>query len=320
MTISLAALDKLEKLLPKSKTSRDESLSRHTYFKLGGPAGLLTTVSSTQELVHAIKSARTLHVPFFILGSGSNILVGDQGIRGLVIKNEARGISHLGTLVTAESGALVTQLVSYANDHGLGGLEVFLSVPGTVGGAVYNNSHYRGGEGELIGNTVVSGEILLNGKTKTVDRDWFNFSYDSSSLQKTDAVLLTVTFQLENTDPAVLTQRSLETLKRRNERQPVGLACSGCTFKNVNGASAGKLIDDVGLKGFRVGGAYVSPVHANFIINDGSATVQDVLELMHRVRRAVVERTGVELVPEIFLVGEFSALPQEFHTSWHRSS
>lgn len=315
MTISSVALDKLETLLPKSKTSRGESLSRHTYFKLGGLADLLTTVSTIQELVHAIKSARALRVPFFILGSGSNILVGDQGIRGLVIKNEARRISHRETLVTAESGVLVTQLVSYANDHGLGGLEVFLSVPGTVGGAVYNNSHYRVGEGELIGNTVVSGEILLHGKTKMVDRNWFNFSYDSSSLQKTGAVLLSVTFQLENTDPAVLTQRSLETLQRRNERQPVGLACSGCTFKNVGGVSAGKLIDDAGLKGLRVGGAFVSPVHANFIINDGSATVQDVLELMRRVRRAVVERTGVELVPEIFLVGEFSALPQEFCTS-----
>lgn len=295
-------------------------MSRHTYFKLGGPADLLTIVSSTQELVHAIENARTLGAPFFILGSGSNILVGDLGYRGIVIKNEARRISHQGTLVTAESGALVTQLVTYSNDHGLGGLEVFLSVPGTVGGAVYNNSHYRGGEGELIGNTVVSGEILLDGKTKTVDRDWFKFSYDSSSLQKTGAVLLTVTFRLENADPAVLTQRSLETLKRRNERQPIGQACSGCTFKNVGGVSAGKMIDEAGLKGSRVGGALVSDVHANFIINDGSATVQDVLELMRQIRQTVAERTGIELIPEIFLVGEFSALPQEFRTSWHRSS
>jgi len=317
---SPAALDKLEKLLPKSKTSRNEPLFRHTYFKLGGSADLLTRCSSTQELVHAAKSARTLGVPFFILGSGSNILAGDLGVRGLVIKNEAKSISHRETLLTAESGALMNQVVTYANKHGLGGLEVFLSVPGTVGGAVYNNSHYRGGEGELIGNSVVSGKIFLNGKMETVDRDWFHFSYDSSSLQHTDAVLLSATFGLKNTDPAVLVQRSLETLTRRNERQPIGLACSGCVFKNMGGVSAGKMIDEAGLKGLQVGGAVVSDVHANFIINDGSATVQNVLELMRQVRQAVFERTGVGLVPEIFLVGEFSDLPQEFRSSWHRSS
>lgn len=268
--------------------------------------------------MHAIESSRAKQVPFFILGSGSNILVGDLGIRGLVIKNEAKSIHHEGTQVTAESGALVNQLVAYANNHGLGGLEVFLSVPGTVGGAIYNNAHYRGNEGELIGNSVISGEVLIDGRRVTVGRDWFNFSYDFSSLQNTSAVLLTVTFQLKNADPAVLTQHSLETLKRRNERQPVGLACSGCTFKNVDGVSAGKLIDDAGLKGFRVGGAFVSPVHANFIINDGSATVQDVLELMRHIRRTVREQTGMTLVPEIFLVGKFSHLPEEFSSSWRR--
>lgn len=305
-TISSTALHKLEKLLPKDQTKHAEPLSEHTYFKLGGPADLFTVVKNAQELGHAVRSAEDCIVPWFILGGGSNILVGDLGIRGLVIKNEAIKLAANGKRVTAESGAPIASLVSFAIEHGLSGLEPFMSLPGTVGGALYNNSHYRPEEQELIGNVVESAELYRQGHIETVNAEWFHFKYDYSKLQEGKALVLSVTFLLHPGEKEQMRERALEMVKRRNDRQPVGLACSGCVFQNVARTPASKLIDMAGLKGLHVGGAYVSDKHANFIINDGSATVADVLELIDVVKKKVKEKLGVELRAEIFKVGEFS--------------
>lgn len=306
-----------------------EPLSKHTYFELGGPADLFTVVRSAAELEQAVIWAEKKTLPWFILGGGSNILVGDLGFRGLVIKNEARGLKRQGTVITAESGVLISQLVKQANEHGLGGLAVFMSLPGTVGGAIYNNAHFRPEKNEFIGNLVKSAEMLTTKPRnhssteqplrirKRVNRDWFEFGYDYSRLQQEKTALLTVDFQLQKTDPEVVKKQSIETIKRRNQHQPIGHACSGCVFKNPEGDSAGRLIDEAGLKGLRVGGAYVSQKHANFIINDGTATVRNVLELMVKVVRKVQQLLKVQLEPEIFLVGQFSWLPKELDGQIH---
>lgn len=303
------AFQKLEKLLPRDQTKRNEPLSEHTYFKLGGPADLFTIAKSAQELEQAARTADSLKIPWFVLGGGSNILVGDLGIRGLVMKNEAKKLSVIGHRLAAESGATMASLVSFAIKNGLSGLEPFMSLPGTVGGAIYNNSHYRPEEQELIGNIVESAEIYLHGKMETVSSDWFHFKYDYSRLQEMKALVLSVTFLLRSGKKELMRKRALEMVKRRNDRQPVGLACSGCMFQNAGDTPASKLIDMAGLKSTHVGGAFVSEKHANFIINDGSATVRDVLELIALVRKTVKEKFGVDIKPEIGFVGEFSRKP-----------
>ena len=299
---------------------KNEPLSKYSYIKLGGPADFFTVVKSADELAGTVIDAEEAGVPWFILGGGSNILVGDLGFRGLVIKNEADKIATpLGTLgarndgytiLTAESGVLMSKLAAFANQKGLAGLEMFMSVPGTLGGAIFNNSHYRPGRNEFIGNLVEEAEILDKShksyKNYKVSRSWFKFGYDYSRLQEEKAVVLRVKFKLEKGDPEELRVKSLELLKQRNSYQPIGSLSCGCMWRNPKEAPAGKLIDEAGMKGAKAGGISVSQSHANFMVNDGTGKVGDVLELMARVKKRVKEKFGVELEPEIFMVGEFS--------------
>lgn len=290
----------------QKRVKRNEILAPYTYFRIGGPADLFVTVKSAQELKEIILLAESSEVPWFILGGGSNILVGDLGFRGLVIKNEADAVSVNGGELTAESGITMSKLAAFANESGLSGLQMFMSVPGTLGGAIYNNSHYRPDRGEFIGNLVESVEILYKGRQVTVDRDWFMFGYDYSRLQDEPGVVLRVKFKLKKADPEKLKASSMELLRDRNSRQPIGQLSCGCMFKNPSGFSAGELIDRAGMKGKRVGGAVVSEKHANFIVNTGGAKAGEVLELMDLIKKTVKTKSGIDLEPEIFMVGEFS--------------
>lgn len=317
MKISNAALRSLEQVLPPESTSRDELMSKHTYFRLGGPADLFTVTRTSSQLIDAVIAADRRAVPRFILGAGSNILVGDLGIRGLVIKNESRNMRWGKASVLADSGVLVSELVAGAIYHELEGIEVFMSLPGTLGGAVYNNSHYRPEENEFIGNRIEQSMILLNQHVLSVRKPWFRFRYDYCRLHDVPAVVVAVTLKLTMTkNPKALRDVALALVKRRNQRQPIGEACSGCVFRNVEGLSASKLIDESGLKGRRVGGAEISKKHANFIINNGSAQVLDVVTLMDIVRDTVNATSGSFLNPEIFLVGDFSRQAQTIISSW----
>lgn len=310
----------------EKRVKRDEALASYTYFKIGGPADYFVIVKTSQELKEIILLAETAKIPWIILGGGSNILVGDLGFRGLVIKNEADEIAttrYGGSrndgyeILTAESGVKMAKLAAFANENGLAGLEVFMSVPGTLGGAVFNNSHFRPEKGEFIGDLVESAEILLinrgiyrnleefKSEIRTVDRDWFRFGYDYSRLQDEPGVILKVKFKLKKTDPEKLKKRSMELLKERNSRQPLGQSSCGCMFKNPENLSAGQLIDNAGMKGKKVGRAMVSDKHANFVINTGGAKASEVLELMNLIKETVKNKSGVELEPEIFMVGEF---------------
>lgn len=310
----------------EKRVKRKEILAPHTYFRIGGPADYFVTVKSSEELKEIILWAESVVLPWFILGGGSNILMGDLGYRGLVIKNEADKIAttrHGGSrndsyeMLTAESGIKMSKLVGWANEKGLSGLEMFMSVPGTLGGAIYNNSHFRPDKNEFIGRLIESVEMLYKGlaspgkarpyKMITVDRDWFRFGYDYSRLQDEPGVVLRVKFKLKKGDPEKLRASSMKLLRGRNSRQPIGKLSCGCMFKNPDGMSAGQLIDRAGMKGEKIGGAMVSEKHANFIINTGGAKAAEVLELMALVKNKVKEQFKVELRPEIFLVGEFSS-------------
>ncbi len=318
--------------LGKSRTKLHEPLANHTYFKIGGPADLFYEATTSADLVKAVQTCMEYQLPYFILGGGSNILIGDKGFRGLVIKNRADSVKTIGfqgkishqqanvnkALVEAESGTLLNKLVRYTIEEGLGGLEVFLSVPGTVGGGIYNNSHYRPEADEFIGNRLHNATIIdPNGNLKEVNQAYFKFGYDYSILHDTHEVVVKASFSLSGGDKAALWKTATDMVRRRNTRQPVGIACSGCTFRNISQADAlrlgtpdhtqstGYLIDQAGLKGVQVGRARVSQIHASFIENTGGATAQEVLELIDKIKTTVFDKLGVKLELEIFLVGEF---------------
>lgn len=307
--------------LGESRVKLSEPLANHTYFKIGGPADALFEAAKSADLIQAVQLCLNHQVPYFVLGGGSNILVGDKGFRGLVIKNRADNVRTVGfhgkvnaakpqinqAIVEADSGTLLNKLVRFTVEEGLGGLEVFLSVPGSVGGGIYNNSHYRPEEDEFIGNLLYQATIIdQQGNLKDVPQSYFKFNYDYSILQDTEEVVIKASFILRGGNKQELWQLATDTVKRRNQRQPIGIACSGCTFRNPSQArSAGYLIDQAGLKNAQVGQARVSPIHASFIENLGGATAKDVLELIDKIKTTVYDKFSVKLELEIFLVGEF---------------
>jgi UDP-N-acetylmuramate dehydrogenase len=304
----------------------DEPLAKHTYFKLGGPADLFFEAKTKEDLVTVIQSSILYKVPYLILGGGSNVLVSESGFRGLVIKNKTSSISLKGfaggvdrgkldlkeAIVQADSGVTANLLIRYTLDQGLAGLEDMLGLPGTVGGAVYNNSHHLD---KLWGDHIIEVEALdVNGKIKKYTQKECQFDYDYSIFHKTKEVILSASFQLKRGDKIALWEIANAAVKRRASTQPLGIPSSGCMFKNITLAdkmrlgimtqSAGYLIDKAGLKGLRVGGASVSEVHANFIVNNGIATSEDVLELIKEIKLKIKEKFGVDLSEEVFLIGK----------------
>lgn len=309
---------------------RDWPLARYTTFKVGGPADLFFEARTTDELIQAVQTARINHIPLFILGGGTNILIGDKGIRGFVVRNltstiAIRGVKggqtaqgHTGQVyVEADSGVIFNKLVRFTVDEGLSGLEMHLGLPGTVGGAVFMNSkwtHPVGYVGDVVHQaTIVTGK----GEITTVPRSYFQFAYDTSSIQKTGDTVVRVVFLLTRGEKQALWKIANESIAYRRETQPQGIASAGCAFKNITESealavstpnqttSAGFLVDHAGLKGEAVGDAQISPVHANFIFNKGKATAADVVALIEKVRAKVQEKFGVTLEEEIVRVGEF---------------
>lgn len=320
-----ANYDTLIQGLFELRVKRNEPMSNHTMFRIGGPADLFYTALTSKELVRSIKLARELSIPVFILGQGANILVSDKGIRGLVIHNRAGQIRIVGLkghgkgknsideiYVETESGVLINQLVRFTIDEGLGGVEFLLSVPGTIGGALKINAHFRPEESEFIGNNLYKAKLLTSkNKLIEVDREYFDFGYDKSVIQETGDVVISAIFRLKRGDKEKLWQIAREDVKYRDESQPIGIPCSGCTFRNPVDAknlpikAAGYLLEQVGLKGYRKGNVQFSEKHANFIQNLGSAKAEEVLELIEFAKEKVKEKFGVDLKEEIFFAGEF---------------
>ena len=289
---------------------RDVLLAPYTTYKIGGPADYFYVATSQAELVAAMEMARAQELPYLLLGLGANVLVADKGFRGLVIVNQADDIQFDGDSITAESGATVAELIRQAQAKGLSGLEHFAGIPSTVGGALWQNLHFLSPDRS---RTVYIAEVLtaaevLDGEVKRVGLDFFQFGYDESILRTDPSLIaLSATFQLTQEDPAVIAKRIAANLKWRAERQPnvVDFPSCGSVFKKIEGVGAGRLIEQVGLKGRRWGGAQISEQHANFIVNRGGAKAADILALLGLAQDEVRRQTGYELEPEINLVGQF---------------
>lgn len=282
----------------------NEPLAPYTTWKIGGPADVLVIPHSKDQLVRTIKVLHELNVPWIKIGKGSNTLVTDRGVRGVVVKL-GEGLETLrfeGNLVYAGAALGMIKLSILAAKQGLTGLEFAGGIPGTVGGAVFMNA---GAHGSDVSRVLKTAEVLLeNGELVEMDRDALQFSYRHSILQQMPAIVTGAVFELAPGDRNVIAAAMATYKDRRLKTQPFSSACAGSVFRNPEGHHAAKLIEEAGLKGLQVGGAVISPLHANFIVNTGGATASDVLTLMDRVKTRVYERFGVQLTPEVLVVGE----------------
>jgi len=302
-------IQSVREAFPELLFTQNEPLAKHTYFQIGGPAELYTEVSDKEILARLIQWCSEHAIPWTMLGGASNILILDSGISGLVILNKTQSMRFdemkEGTTATFDSGVLVNIAVRESINRGLAGLEWFMGLPGTIGGAIVNNAHFTT---QLIGDITQSVEVVWeNGKREVVTHDQCKFSYDYSIFHESKACVLSASLLLVKGNKENLEQVAREAVIKRSSTQPIGKPCSGCTFKNVtdNGKiiAAGMLIDQCNLKGYRIGGAEVSTVHANFIVNTGNATAQNVLDLAEHIRSVVLEKTGYTLEKEIFVLG-----------------
>jgi len=310
--------------LDPARLRADVPLGPFTTFRIGGPADLFFEAHSADELAEAVTAAREAEVPFFVLGLGANILVGDGGFRGVVIRNRAAHVRIDATSghVWAESGAVVwPNLIEATLDAGLSGIEHYAGIPSTVGGALWQNLHFLSPPPErertmFVEEVVESAELLsADGSRRTVDRDWFSFGYDYSTLHVTDDLVLSATFALEPADPARLREIVAANLEWRGARHPPldTQPSAGSVFKKIDGVGAGRLADWCGLKGTRIGGAMVTERHANILINVGDgegapATARDVRHLIGYVQETVEREQGYRLSTEIGMIGEFGDL------------
>lgn len=297
-------LRKLQSIVDSARVLENEPLARHTTFNIGGPADFLVLPTSTQEVASALIFAREFGVPVTVLGNGSNVLVLDKGIRGLVLKfGETMGyIRHAGKVVTSGAGAALGDVSRYAAKFGLTGLEFAVGIPGSIGGAVYMNAGaYDGEVGGLV--AAVTG-VCADGKLVRLNHDDIHFGYRDSVFQHNGCVLCEVELSLRRGDDEEIARRMEEFTASRESKQPIEMPSAGSTFKRPPGFFAGTLIEQTGLKGLKIGGAQVSLKHAGFIVNAGGATAADVLALIGEVQRRVEEKFGVRLQPEVRIFGE----------------
>lgn len=305
----------LAAVLPAARRLRDEPLARHTTFRVGGPADWLVDVRTMAELRAVLDAVAAAGAPLTLLGGGSNVLVSDAGVRGVVLRLRLTSVSQPAPdVVRAEAGLTMNGLVRWTIGRGLAGLEAWAGTPGTVGGAIHGNAHWSGVDvGRLVRRVLLAGR---DGALVEVAAADMAFAYDASRLQTSGELLVWADFEVDpGADPDALRAVARESLAYRKRTQPLALASAGCVFQNpVAGrddlpsevpASAGALIDLAGLKGHRVGGATISTVHGNFVTSDGSASASDVRAVIETARTAVREQFGVDLRDEVVYLGQF---------------
>lgn len=282
----------------------NEPLSKHTTWRIGGPADVMILPSSKKEVVAAVRKLHELGTPWTVIGRGSNLLVTDKGIRGAVIKlgSSMDTISFGEEQVTAGGSFSLTRLTMLAAREGYTGLEFAGGIPASVGGAVYMNA---GAHGSDVSRILKQAEVVLEtGELVTFQAKDLQYSYRHSLLHDHKGIVTEAVFQLKRGDHKEIAAELTSYKDRRLKSQPLKSACAGSVFRNPDGHYAAALIEKAGLKGLRSGGAEVSTLHANFIVNTGNATASDVLALMEQIRKTVFEKNGVELVPEVYVVGE----------------
>ncbi len=290
-------------MLENYNTLVHEPMSGHTTLRLGGPADYMVFPRNAEEIAGLFAEAAAHDLPVTVIGHGSNLLVLDGGIRGLVIcigKN-MREITLEGNRITAQAGAMLGSVAMEAAEAGLSGLEFASGIPGTVGGGVTMNAGAY--DGEMSQVVTRAKGICPDGKAVELSREEMNFSYRHSVVQEKDLIVTEVEFELREGDPAAIRAKMSELNARRAEKQPLDVPSAGSTFKRPQGYYAAALIDQCGLKGYSVGGAQVSMKHAGFLVNTGTSS-RDYLELVRKVQQIVEDRTGVKLETEIRIIGE----------------
>lgn len=283
----------------------EEPMCRHTTFKVGGPAGCLVRISEPRQLQAIIPYLREVDIPYFVLGNGSNLLVGDKGYNGVVLQigGNLNQITVEGTTIKAGAGALMSQVAKKALEEGLTGFEFASGIPGTIGGGVVMNAGAYDGEMKQVVTSVTvmneTSEIL------ELDNEGMEFGYRNSIIKNRPFVVLEVELKLQEGNSEEIKAKMDDLSKRRREKQPLEFPSAGSTFKRPEGYFAGKLIMDAGLRGYSIGGAKVSDKHCGFVINAGNATAADVAEVIQEVQEKVKEKFGVTLEKEVIFLGDF---------------
>lgn len=292
-------------LLGEDRVFTDEPMKQHTTFKIGGPADYFLVPESGEEAGEIIKICKQTDIPYFILGNGSNLLVGDGGYRGAVIQiyRNMSAVTTEGTIITAQAGALLSSVAAVAKNASLTGFEFAGGIPGTVGGAAVMNAGAYGGEMKdvLVEVTVMDAD----GNIFAIPAEKLELGYRTSIIKKAGYIVLEAKIRLEEGNQEAIRERMKELTIQRTTKQPLEFPSAGSTFKRPEGYFAGKLVMDSGLRGYQVGGARVSEKHCGFVINAGGATAKDVRTLMENVRDIVYKKYGVTLEPEVKFLGEF---------------
>ena len=280
-------------------------MKKHTTFRIGGPADFLVLPQTLQEIAEVTALCRKEGQPWYVIGNGSNLLVGDKGVRGVVIQllRNFNEIEVRGEEIHVQAGTVNAAVARQALDAGLTGFEFAAGIPGTTGGAVVMNAGAYGGEMKdiLKGVTVLDED----GRVRTLAAEELELGYRTSIIARKGYIVLDICMKLEKGDPEAIRTRMDELREKRVTKQPLEYPSAGSTFKRPEGYFAGKLIMDAGLRGFSVGGAQISEKHCGFVINKGNATAEDVVNLMEETKKIVMEKFGVVLEPEVKRLGEF---------------
>ena len=298
-------IEEIKSIVTKQNVLTDEPMCNHTTFKIGGKADVFVSIINEHEILRLLELLRSRQIPFFILGNGSNILVSDEGYRGVIIEigSAYSGVRMLDDIVIAKAGTTMAKLSHFAMENNLTGLEFASGIPGTVGGGIIMNAGAYGGEMRQITYRVKA--VTPSGEVIYLSNADMEFEYRNSKAKKEGYIILQAEFRLHRGEKSVIEGIMRDLAKKRRDKQPLEYPSAGSTFKRPQGYYAGKLIADAGLKGLSVGGAQVSEKHAGFLINTGSATAADMYELINQVRTKVKEAYSVVLEPEVIFLGEF---------------
>ncbi len=299
-------VQKLVSIAGKDGVSVNEPMANHTSFKIGGPADIMTYPGNSNQLVNIVKECVKSNIPYMVMGNGTNLLVSDKGIRGVVIKiyDNLAAFKVDNDTIELEAGMLVSKASKLALEYSLTGLEFAEGIPGTVGGAVTMNAGaYIGEMCMVVHQTEYMDE---EGNIITITGDEHCFSYRSSIIQKSKGIVLKTRLKLQKGDSVNIKEKMDEFNFKRRDKQPLEWPSAGSVFKRPQGYFVGKLIDDCGLRGYGIGGAQISDKHSGFIINRGGATCSDVLALIKHIQTTVDERFGVQLEPELRIIGDFN--------------
>ncbi|MCR5107059.1 MAG: UDP-N-acetylmuramate dehydrogenase [Lachnospiraceae bacterium] len=299
-------IEAIRKMIPEDRISLNEKMAGHTTFRVGGPADCFITVNDIEELSGCLSVIRDQKEEYFLIGNGSNLLVGDKGYRGIVLKlsGEFEDIEAEGTYIEAGAGALLSKTAMKAYEASLSGLEFASGIPGSIGGAIVMNAGAYGGEMKDVVREVTLFDPVSHSVVKK-KADEMAFGYRDSIIKHSELIVLKACFELKKDDRDKIKALMDDLTERRITKQPLNYPSAGSTFKRPEGYFAGKLIDDSGLRGYRVGGAMISDKHCGFVINKSEATALDIITLIKDVQTAVMDKQGVAIEPEVLMIGEF---------------